>query len=606
LNHSVWLREQSTVLLTFVLVIPNRFTLYQPINILDMKKTWLTLLTICAAISLSQAQIVISEIMYNPPESGNDSLEYVEIYNSSNAGVNLDGWSMVGVELVFSSVTIAPGQYLVISKSAAALQNVLGATSIQWTTGALSNNGEVIKVLDGTGATIDEVTYANAAPWPVEAAGVGASLVLCDPNSDNSLAVSWQAATTSTGVTLNGKLILANPGAASGCTGSNQLSATNDQTVTASGQAKTINVLANDLIPNPITTFNTISNPQHGTATVNANNSITYTPNAGYCGQDGFSYRVCDANTCDTANVTIQVNCYTPYTVAAVTTENPQGVADSLNVYTELTGTVYGVNLRPNSNNQNTLLFTIIDGSGAGIAVSTLNKNFGYTVTEKDIVTVRGKIGQFNGQTEIQPDTLWKVSSGNPLVTPAVVFNHSEATESQLIRINNVHLVDPATWTTGMGTSGFTCAAVSDDHPNDTITIRIDRDVETYNSPAPPEPFNITGIGGQFDPSSPFSTGYQILPRYNNDISTIASGTHQADFSAQVSLTPNPASDILTLRTEVGFDRVTILNANGQLVKTITNPALTEQINVSNLPTGTYFVRIEKNNGVWSTRFVKM
>jgi len=27
------------------------------------------------------AQVVINEIMYNPPESGNDSLEYVEIYN---------------------------------------------------------------------------------------------------------------------------------------------------------------------------------------------------------------------------------------------------------------------------------------------------------------------------------------------------------------------------------------------------------------------------------------------------------------------------------------------------------------------------------------------
>ena len=37
----------------------------------------------------THAQIVITEISYNPPESGNDSLEYIEIHNPGQAAVDL-------------------------------------------------------------------------------------------------------------------------------------------------------------------------------------------------------------------------------------------------------------------------------------------------------------------------------------------------------------------------------------------------------------------------------------------------------------------------------------------------------------------------------------
>jgi hypothetical protein len=48
--------------------------------------------------------------------------------------------------------------------------------------------------------------------------------------------------------------------------------------------------------------------------------------------------------------------------------------------------------------------------------------------------------------------------------------------------------------------------------------LRIDADVNLFSQPAPVGPFDVIGIGGQFDNSSPFTAGYQLLPRYIQDI----------------------------------------------------------------------------------------
>ena len=43
------------------------------------------------------------------------------------------------------------------------------------------------------GQRIDEVTYADALPWPLSADGHGDFLILIDPNLDNKLPESWMA-----------------------------------------------------------------------------------------------------------------------------------------------------------------------------------------------------------------------------------------------------------------------------------------------------------------------------------------------------------------------------------------------------------------------------
>lgn len=572
-----------------------------------MKKSALTLALMLIWLFAAKAQVVITEIMYNPPESGNDSLEYIELYNNTNAAIDISGWNFTqGIEHTFPSGTsMAAHSYIVLAKSASAFESVFQNTPTVWTNGALTNSpGEDIELRDANANVIDYVDYMNVAPWPLEANGQGSSLVLCDYNSDNNVATNWIAATTGTGVTINGHEVKGNPYGDSGCQNPGQLVAVADNVVAPTGQMTLFNVLNNDQFVGAVTSLIITAAPAQGSATVVGNN-ISYIPNAGYCGMDQLSYQVCNASSCGTATVTIDVRCYPSKTIASVTNEDQDGVATSNGVACELQGTVYGVNMRPVTGVYNTVLFTLIDDTGAGISVSTLTSNFGYTVQEKDKVKVRGVIDQFNGLTEISPDTIIKVSANNPLVSPQVVVTHSEDTESRLIKIKNLHLVDNAEWTTGTGSSGFNVRAVSDDHPLDTVLVRIDRDVETYNAPVPPQPFDLTGLGGQFDSTSPFTSGYQILPRYNPDISTLV-GTKEADFSAAVKISPNPASAMLSIEMKTAFDRVTIISPRGRTVKTLLNPDGLNKVDVSLLPAGTYFIRFEKGNASWTTQFVKI
>jgi len=162
--------------------------------------------------------VVITEIMYNPPESGTDSLEFIEIYNNDVISVNLQGWYFsLGVVYVFPNYTLAPGAYCVTAVKSSAMLNTFGVTALQWTSGGLSNSGEAIELRNAGGEIIDNVTYDDVAPWPASAAGYGPSLTLCDPSSDNSLAANWSASIEYAAVNTAGTNIYATPG--QGCSG---------------------------------------------------------------------------------------------------------------------------------------------------------------------------------------------------------------------------------------------------------------------------------------------------------------------------------------------------------------------------------------------------
>lgn len=82
--------------------------------------------------------------------------------------------------------------------------------------------------------------------------------------------------------------------------------AINDTFAMVKNTVLSANLLSNDIGPTLSVTSHT--NPSHGTATVAANGTLTYTPNANYMGSDTFNYTIEDVNGYeDTATVTITV-----------------------------------------------------------------------------------------------------------------------------------------------------------------------------------------------------------------------------------------------------------------------------------------------------------
>ena len=171
----------------------------------------------------ASSDLVITEIMYNPPESGTDSLEFVEIQNTGLTPVDLNGISFSnGVTYTFPATLLAPNAYYVVAVNATAFNNVYGVVADGEFGGGLANGGELLKLVNPLGATIDSVNFDDAGVWPSgfaqgEPDGGGASIELCDASTDNADGANWSASSTSVGMMINGFNILATPGAANNC-----------------------------------------------------------------------------------------------------------------------------------------------------------------------------------------------------------------------------------------------------------------------------------------------------------------------------------------------------------------------------------------------------
>ncbi len=145
--------------------------------------------------------VTINEIMYNPPESGVDVTEYIEVYNSGSTPIDLlDYYFSAGIAYTqTTSYVLGPGAYGVFAVFAANLQaynptttNIIGEFTTNNFNG-LSNNGETITLRNSGGQIADSVAYGIAAPWPTGPNGGGSSLELTDPLLDNNQGVSWAA-----------------------------------------------------------------------------------------------------------------------------------------------------------------------------------------------------------------------------------------------------------------------------------------------------------------------------------------------------------------------------------------------------------------------------
>jgi len=151
------------------------------------------------ALMASPADIVMNEVMYNPPDGPEgDELEFLELYNRGAEEVDISGWKFTeGISFTFPPGTIIePESYLVVCSDPAemlsryGIYNIIGPFS-----GRLSNQGERVALSDNSDVPtlIDEVDYETGGDWPGEPDGNGPSLELVNPWVDNSIGAHWRA-----------------------------------------------------------------------------------------------------------------------------------------------------------------------------------------------------------------------------------------------------------------------------------------------------------------------------------------------------------------------------------------------------------------------------
>ena len=456
--------------------------------------------------------LMISEIMYNPPETGSDSTEFIEIFNNDTLDVNLVSYYFSeGINFTFPEIILESGKYIVIARDSVAFANYYGFTPIEWTSGSLTNSGEVLELRNAGGSVADVVEYSNTVAWSEKANGMGASLVLCNVNENNNDPTNWDASISETGLVIEGFEIMADP---------------------------------------------------------------------------------MDENNCF-----IPLSPFPNRTIGEMTSTNNDGEVDSLNRKCALQGIVHGVNLNTSNNG---LQFVLIDGNEDGITVYNNSNSFGYSVIEGDEVKVHGTISQFNGLIEIIADTLFVISNNNTLTNANIVTQLNESTESQLVEIKNLSLLNPDDWDNSTP-DGFNVEVT------DGINIylmRIDQDVDLYEMPNPDYSFNLTGLGSQNDSEFPFLDDYLILPRYFEDLEMITSNL-ELEKRNHIQIYPNPASDFLNIRTEWKMDKILIENILGLPITNINQPNEIEKINCKNWNSGIYIISVFSKNQKWTFKFLK-
>ena len=92
-------------------------------------------------VASASANVVISEIMYHPPQLLDEEYEFLELCNTGASTVNLQNWSIDGIGFTFpTGATIGAGAYMVLAKDANHFQAAYGFAPAYVYTGKLSNS----------------------------------------------------------------------------------------------------------------------------------------------------------------------------------------------------------------------------------------------------------------------------------------------------------------------------------------------------------------------------------------------------------------------------------------------------------------------------------
>lgn len=544
------------------------------------------------------AQVVINEISYNPPETNTDSLEFIEIFNAGLAMINIGGWHFLeGIEDTFPNIDLQPGEYYVTAINAQAMLNVYGIVVDEWDNGALNNGGELLSLADAQGNVVDSVRFDDTDPWPTEPDGNGPSLELIDLGLDNNDGANWQFSGAGTGVIINGFEVSGTPGAENS-SGGTQGPDLIIELVNFAFNPKVAVIEVGSVV-------RWVNNEGHAHNVNGQQSSFPGNPESFFSGapasgpwQYEFEFLIpgtynykCDPHAAQGMTGTIYVydpNIYNDFTLDQLRLLNANGSALFDGVPTTVTGVVHGVNFQPDAYS-----FYIIDENNVGINVFSFDAGT-YVVTEGDELRVSGVIDQFNGLLEIIPDTIVVISNGNNRNTPRQVNELVEMDEASYL-VSDLLEVDSVGNITSSGFTIYTTTSIATE-----LVIRVDSDAGIGLGPNEfPEGawINVWGIGTQFDNSSPFTSGYQVLAL---ELSILIDGLQSLEHSV-ISMQPNPAIDAVHFYSDLTINRIEIYTLEGRLLGSENIRNSNVEIQINHMPVGLHLVKAITDEGIWTS-----
>lgn len=141
--------------------------------------------------------VVINEINYNSSDAF-EMGDWIELYNPGSTTIDLSGWEYKDENdttgfIIPDNTMLGSGEYLVISSDLIAfssakpeVDNVIGVADF-----GLSGNTDQVRIFNAEGALIDEVSYDDESPWPLDPDGTGYTLELKNFDLDNTLGENW-------------------------------------------------------------------------------------------------------------------------------------------------------------------------------------------------------------------------------------------------------------------------------------------------------------------------------------------------------------------------------------------------------------------------------
>lgn len=231
----------------------------------------------------------------------------------------------------------------------------------------------------------------------------------------------------------------------------------------------------------------------------------------------------------------------------------------------------------------------VLIDDNAGIITTAIVRGDGLT-------GITGTISEFNGLLQFTPtaDTGAPTSTNNmpapQVVTLAMLNTNAEDYESELVQINGVSF-DNADGTVAFSNGSEEPISLG----ADVFTHRSLFNVDYIGLPLPTAPSDIVGF------ITERANGYSVQARDRSDVSTLSSASIEA---TSFKIYPNPATGNTVNITSSNGEAVNVVIYSTLGQKVLTANSITNEINISNLDSGIYIVKITQGTAAQTRKLV--